>query len=31
MISVAKENMRAGKGFVMEPIATIRRDSVRAA
>lgn len=28
MISVAKENMRAGKGFVMEPIATIRRDSV---
>ena len=28
MISVAKENVRAGKGFVMEPIATIRRDSV---
>ena len=28
MISVAKENLRAGKGFVMEPIATIRRDSV---
>ena len=28
MISVAKENMRAGKGFVMESIATIRRDSV---
>lgn len=28
MISVAKESMRAGKGFVMEPIATIRRDSV---
>ena len=28
MISVAKENMRTGKGFVMEPIATIRRDSV---
>lgn len=28
MISVAKENMRAGKGFVMEPIALERRDSV---
>ena len=28
MISVAKENLRTGKGFVMEPIATIRRDSV---
>ena len=28
MISVAKENLRAGKGFVMEPIATVRRDSV---
>ncbi|MDO4437777.1 MAG: acyl-CoA dehydratase activase-related protein [Coriobacteriaceae bacterium] len=28
MISVAKENLRAGKGFVMEPIAMERRDSV---
>ncbi len=28
MISVAKENMRAGKGFMMEPIALERRDSV---
>lgn len=28
MISVAKENLRAGRGFVMEPIATVRRDAV---
>lgn len=28
MISVAKENLRAGKGFTMEPIAMERRDSV---
>ena len=28
MISVAKENLRVGKGFVMEPIAMERRDSV---